>query len=67
MHNAVTNLRDFSKMQTQGINDLCIGQIVEITPEGRAMVDYQSNHEGPIKARSVVTELPDNMNFYVDI
>jgi Domain of unknown function (DUF6484) len=32
----------------------CVGHIFQITPEGKALVDYPGNLMGPIKARSVV-------------
>ena len=40
------------------MNESVVGHIVEITPDGVALVDYAKNLEGPIRARSAISALP---------
>lgn len=32
----------------------CVGQVVQITPEGRAVVDFDGNNLGPLVARAAI-------------
>jgi len=54
MQSSVTKLVDVKRRKSSGVSGLCLGQIVQITDEGRALVDYPGNPAGPVEARSVV-------------
>jgi hypothetical protein len=46
-----------NKLRASGAANLCVGVIVQVTKQGRALVDYPGNRTGPIEARSIVTAL----------
>jgi hypothetical protein len=54
MQTAVTKLMDLNKLQSRDFVGSRVGEIVEITKDGIALVDYPGNPTGPIAARSVV-------------
>lgn len=51
--------------------ECCLGQLVEITPDGQALVDYAANHQGLVVARclegvSAPSSLPCPVLLFVD-
>lgn len=57
MKGNVTKLIDAGKLRASEAKNFCLGQIVQITAGGRALVDYPGNPVGPVVARSVI-DLP---------
>ena len=57
MQGAVTKLFDLNKLEKAESESFCVGQIVQITEQGEALVDYLGNPMGPVKARSVIDAL----------
>jgi len=57
MQGAVTKLFDFNKLEKAESESSCVGQIVQITEQGEALVDYPGNPKGPVKARLVIDAL----------
>ena len=62
MQSAVTKLIDLNKFRITKSGSFCVGQIVKITEEGQALVNYLGNAIGPVEARSVIDtpSKPDN-------
>ena len=58
MQGTVTKINNFDKLRTFDYANFCIGNLVQTTEQGRAMIDYPGNPSGPIEARSVLAELP---------
>lgn len=54
MQSAITDLINLNNLWTTEAISFCVGEIVKITEEGRAMVDYPGNPMGPLEARSVI-------------
>jgi hypothetical protein len=54
MQTAATKLTDLNELQSHDAIGFRVGQIVRITKEGRAVVDYPDNTAGPVETRSVV-------------
>jgi hypothetical protein len=54
MQSALIDVPELKDLSTPTIRGFCVGQIVQITREGRALVDYPGNPTGPIEARSVL-------------
>jgi hypothetical protein len=46
-----------NKSRASGAASLCVGVIVQVTEQGRALVDFPGNRTGPIEARSIITAL----------
>lgn len=61
MKGTVTKLIDIGKFQSPEAKSICLGQIITITEEGRALVDYPGNQMGPVVARSVI-DVPARYN-----
>lgn len=62
MQGTVTKFKILDKSRTFDHANFCVGKLVQITTQGRAMVDYPGNPSGPIEARSVVDEPPKDHN-----
>lgn len=58
MQGTVAKFKNFDKSRTFDQANFCAGRLVQITKQGRALVDYPGNQLGPIEARSVVAEFP---------
>ena len=58
MPSVITELFDLSKSRTAEAGSFCVGQIVRITEDGKALVDYPGNPIGPLVARSVLSASP---------
>jgi hypothetical protein len=54
MQSAITDLINLNNLWTTQAISFCVGKIVKITEEGRAIVDYPGNPTGTLEARSVV-------------
>jgi hypothetical protein len=54
MESTVTKLIDAGILQDSEAKSFCLGKIIMITDEGRALVDYPDNQMGPLAARSVI-------------
>lgn len=54
MQGVVRQLTELTRVQPSEVDGFCIGQIVHITEEGRALVDYAGNQGEPVEARSVI-------------
>ena len=62
MQVAVRQLTELTRVQPSEVGSFCVGQIVHITKEGRALVDYSGNQGGPVEARSVIDEKSNQDN-----
>jgi len=62
MQGAVRQLTELARVQPSEVGGFCVGQIVHITKEGRALVDYAGNPVGPMEARSVIDGASDHDN-----
>ena len=54
MHGAVRQLTELTRVQPSEVCGFCVGQIVHITKDGRALVDFGGNPVGPVEARSII-------------
>lgn len=54
MQDVEPELIALSKTLAHAAESFCIGQIVQITRRGKALVDYPGNQTGPVEARSIV-------------
>jgi hypothetical protein len=54
MQSAMSELVDLSKLWPPDTGSFCVGQIVQITHDGRALVDFPGNLMGPVAARSII-------------
>lgn len=54
MQATVAKFKNIDKSRTFDHTNFCVGQLVQITEQGRAIVDYPGNPSGPIEARSVI-------------
>ena len=59
MQGAVRQLTELAILQPSEVGGFCVGQIVHITKDGRALVDYAGNQVGLMEARSVIYERSD--------
>lgn len=57
MKGAVTKLKIKNNSWTPETKSFCVGQIVRVTDENIAMVDYPGNQLGPVKARATTDVL----------
>lgn len=55
MQRAMTKLIDLNWLWTSEVGGFCVGRIIEITEDGRALVDYPGNPMGSVEARTVIT------------
>ena len=62
MQGAVRQLIELTMLQPSEVGGFCVGQIVHITKDGRALVDYAGNQGGPVEARSVIDEKSNQDN-----
>lgn len=62
MQGAVRQLTELTRVQPSEVGGFCVGQIVHITKDGRALVDYAGNQGGPVGARSVIDGASDHDN-----
>jgi len=58
MQNSRTNSLELKDLFASEARAFCVGQIVQLTPEGQALVDYPGNPGEPVLARSVVSAPP---------
>lgn len=58
MKSAVIRLNDPNTLRGTEFIAFSVGEIVKITEEGRAVVDYPGNPMGPVEARSVIGSSP---------
>ncbi len=64
MQSAITDVINLNILLTTEAISFCVGEIVKITEEGCAMVDYPGNPMGHLEARSVIND-PSNCNINV--
>lgn len=58
MQSAVIKLSDPNNLRSTEVISFSVGEIVKLTDEGHAVVDYPGNPMGPIEARSVIGSSP---------
>lgn len=61
MQETMIELLDPVKSWTAGSGDFCVGEIVQITEDGWAFVDFHGNLMGPVVAR-LAAEVPPGMD-----
>jgi hypothetical protein len=62
MHSALADLLSLNTLQPSEAKSFHVGQLVRVTAEGRALVDYPDNLMGPIEARSIIELKPTHVN-----
>ena len=62
MQGSMAKLIGLQNLWDSEARSFCIGQIVQITKEGQALVDYHGNLMGPIKARSIIDAVSQHDN-----
>jgi Domain of unknown function (DUF6484) len=62
MQSAATELMDLNKLWALEAVSFRVGEIVQITKKGYALIDYPGNPMGPLVARSIISAPPKQTN-----